>query len=76
MGLAGNTMLQKKMGIPEYIRTEFTPNSRPHPTTVIRQIERGDLNGVKIGGRWYVIKDMSTGDPLADEILSRRHAAT
>lgn len=69
-------MLQKKMGILEYIQSEFTPDSQPHPTTVRRRIERGDLKGVKIGGRWYVIKDMSTGDPLADEILSRRHAAT
>lgn len=67
-------MLQRKMSIAEYLRTEYTPASAPHPTTVIRQIERGDLKGVKIGGRWFVVKDISTGDTRADEILSRRHA--
>lgn len=69
-------MIEKKMSVSEYIDSEFTAASKPHPVTIIRQIKSKKLPGLKVGGRWYVIKDVSTGDNLADEIMRRRHATS
>ena len=44
---------------------------KPHPSSVRRWVEQGDLRGEKIGGRWYVEFDApgSTGNALADRVL-------
>lgn len=66
-------MIEQKQTLTEYLLS-FTPGSRPHRATVIRRIMRGDLPGIKEGGTWYIIRQISTGDDRADEIL-RRHAS-
>lgn len=57
----------------EWIEKRF-PNAKkkPHPSSVRRWIENGDLPGKKIGGRYYVdevAEAVSTGDELADRVL-------
>lgn len=45
---------------------------RPHPSSVRRWLDSGELPGKKIGGRWFVEIDEeknSTGNALADRIL-------
>lgn len=41
----------------EEFRQQFTPDSRPDPRTVRAWIERGEVWGRRIGGRWYVDPD-------------------
>lgn len=66
-------MIEQKITIDEFLE-EFAPASRPHRVTVIRRIQRGDYQGRKEGGTWYIIKPLSTGDARADEILSKYRA--
>ena len=68
-------MLVKKMIIEEFLRAEFTPESAPHPTTIVRRIKAGIYNGVKEGGKWYILKQMTTGDSRADQILAKHGTA-
>lgn len=47
---------------------------RPHPSSVRRWAEAGELPGKKIGGRWFIEIDeesASTGNALADQVLNR-----
>jgi len=57
----------------EWIAMRFTrAQKKPHPSSVRRWVESGDLPGKKIGGRWYVDIDaeaISTGNELADKVL-------
>jgi hypothetical protein len=57
----------------EWIERRFgSAKKKPHPASVRRWIERGDLPGKKIGGRYYVEIDVeasSTGNALADRVL-------
>lgn len=63
-----------KRTIQQYIYDEYAEGSKPHPTTVVRRIQRGQIAGIKEGGTWYVIDSIpTTGDALADEILKRRY---
>lgn len=61
-----------KMEVRDWIDTEFKGPRRPTPTTVRRWIQRGVIDGVQIGGRYYVIVDENaiTGDDVVDKILS------
>lgn len=65
-------MIYKKQSIDEFLEIEYTPLSRPCRATVVNRIKRGQLQGIKEGGRWYVVKSISTGNKKADEILGRR----
>lgn len=57
----------------EWIEIRFgTAKKRPHPSSVRRWIESGQIPGKKIGGRYYVEIDeetASTGNELADQVL-------
>jgi len=43
----------KKTPVRDYIAIEYTDGAKSS-ATVIRQIQNGDLPGVKDGGRWFV----------------------
>lgn len=64
--------MKRKMEVRDWIDQEFKGNRRPTPTTVRRWIQRGVIDGVQIGGRYYVVIDESaiTGDDVVDKILS------
>lgn len=47
-------MQMKKQTISQYQASQFEPGSAPSRATVIRWLEKGQLAGEKIGGRWYV----------------------
>lgn len=68
-------MIEKKMSVDEYLET-FTPNSRPHRSTIVRRIKAGLYKGCQEGHRWYILVSQSTGDPKADEILMRWNRGT
>jgi hypothetical protein len=59
----------------DWIDREFGDSPRrPHPSSVRRWIDQGELPGKKIGGRYYVIHNPSpaqatTGDDVVDRIL-------
>lgn len=60
----------KKIKLSKWIEKEFVPGSEPTQATVRRWIERGDINGVKLGETYYVYYDeFDTGNELADIIL-------
>lgn len=63
--------MQIKMSIDEFLQTEFSPGSRPHRATIINRIKAGIYKGVREGRNWYILKDISTGDARADEILRK-----
>ena len=67
--------MKKKMTIKAFQESEFCPGCAPHRSTVIRRIQQGVYDGVLEGRTWYILKTVSTGNPIADEILSR-HAAS
>ncbi len=58
----------------EWIEIRFgSAKKKPHPASVRRWIDRGDIPGKRIGGRYYVEIDgesASTGNDLADKVLS------
>lgn len=64
-----------KRTIQQYIDDEYAEGSKPHPTTVVRRIQRGQLNGIKEGGTWYVVDYPVTNDDRANEILRRRYGS-
>lgn len=57
----------------EWIERRFgDAKKKPHPSSVRRWIENGDLPGKKIGGRYYVeidIEAVSTGNEIVDRVL-------
>ncbi len=70
-----------KMRISEYVERNYAQGSRPSLMTVKRRIKRGELPGVKEGGRWYVLVN-EDGTPqqrsglqpvnaLVDRVMSR-----
>ena len=58
----------------EWIDRRFPQaKKKPHPSSVRRWIESGELPGKKIGGRWYVdevAEQRRTGDDVVDRILN------
>jgi hypothetical protein len=78
-------MLEK---ISKWTERKFAPGSSPDAKTVIGWIKAGRFYGEQIGGRWYIDETVSpvhspslpkptidTGNPIADNILSRiKHA--
>lgn len=59
----------KRQTITQYIRANFEPGSEPSRATVIRWLESGQLNGVKIGGKWYVSGENVSDDHGLAELL-------
>tara|TARA_Y100000310_G_scaffold213365_1_gene214298 strand:+ start:1846 stop:2049 length:204 start_codon:yes stop_codon:yes gene_type:complete len=63
-------MNQVKLSIDDYLEREFPPgSSRPTKQTIRNMIRRNELNGRKIGHRWYIITEITTGNQECDEIL-------
>lgn len=58
----------------EWIERRFRDAKRkPHPSSVRRWIESGELPGKKIGGRWFVdlaAEKNETGNELVDKVLA------
>jgi len=47
-------LMQKLMTVQQYIDETFVEGSAPHKATVYRWIRRGEIDGVRIGDRYYV----------------------
>lgn len=47
-------MTNKLMTIPEYLKHQFAPGSAPSVYTVRNWINQGKIDGVKIGGSYYI----------------------
>lgn len=63
--------MQVKISLEEYAQT-FSPGSRPHLSTLRKRCAAGYYpNAIKEGRSWYLVKDISTGDDVVDEILSK-----
>lgn len=64
-----------KMSLEEYALT-FSPGSRPAMTTLRKRCQKGYYpNAIKEGRQWYLVKEISTGNARADEIL-RQYGTT
>ena len=63
----------RKITVKSYINRFFVGEDKPTERTVRNWIVRGDIPGVKIGGKWYIDLDQeTTGNELADTILGLR----
>ena len=57
---------------------EYAEGSRPHPTTIRRRFDRGEILGFRLvkEGVYYVVPtEIDTGDDRANELLRKRNAA-
>ncbi len=60
-----------KISLEEYAES-FSPGSRPHMSTLRKRCQAGYYpNAIKEGRQWYLVKNLSTGDARADEILKK-----
>lgn len=62
-------MNKRKMSIEQYLDREFTLESRPTPKTVRNWLEKGVIDGVKLGGNWYVYETVTEADRLVERVL-------
>ena len=60
---------RKKMSISQYIEREFTPGSEPARKTVLNWIKDGAIEGIEIGGKYYVYEDNSDAQFLINKVL-------
>ena len=61
------------MAVDEWVEKRFTGEKKPHPNTVRRWLNNGDLPGKQFRGRWYVdvaAESGETGCELADKVLN------
>ena len=42
------------ISVSQWLSTNFVEGSRPHRSTVVRWIKRGEINGQQIGSQWFV----------------------
>lgn len=66
-----------KRTLKEFISDEYEPGSRPHPTTMLRRLQKGRIAGYDavFEGQWYVVPALPTTDnELANRII-RKYAA-
>jgi hypothetical protein len=54
------------VSVSRWITTNFDAESAPTPQTVCQWLRAGELEGVKIGGLWY-LKSLEALDCIADE---------
>lgn len=61
---------RRKMSIEEYLDREFTEESRPTRKTVVNWIKKGTVEGVELGGKFWVYEEAATeADRLVDRVL-------
>lgn len=63
----------KLIGLDEYRSTRFTPDSRPQRRTVQRWIDQEEILGKRIGKKYYIEVDATTGaelDPLEVQLMT------
>ena len=52
-------MNKKLMTIPEYLKHQFAPGSAPSVSTVRRWVNQGKIDGVKMGGVYYIANGLT-----------------
>ena len=52
-------MTDKLMTIPEYLKHQFEPDSAPSVYTVRNWINQGIIDGVKLGGVYYIANGLA-----------------
>lgn len=60
---------KRKMSIEQYLEREFTPESRPTQKTVKNWINKGVVDGVKFGGRYWVYETVTEADRMVERVL-------
>ncbi len=66
-----------KRTLKEFINDEYDYGSRPHPTTMLRRLQKGRVAGYAavFEGQWYAVPALPTTDnELANRII-RKHVA-
>lgn len=60
----------RKMSIDEYLEREFTEGSRPTRRTVVNWIKTGVIEGVELGGKFWVYEpEITDADSLVQKVL-------
>lgn len=63
-------MKRRKMSIDQYLEREFSPGSEPCRKTVINWIKAGVIDGVELGGKYWVYEPyMTETDNMVDRVL-------
>ncbi len=57
------------MSIEEYLSREFTQESRPCRKTVVNWIKSGVVDGVELGGKYWVYETATEADKLVEKVL-------
>jgi hypothetical protein len=63
--------IQKKMSIEAYIKREFTVGSEPSRKTIVTWIKKGIIQGVELGGKYWVYEQISAADELVNSVLRK-----
>ncbi len=63
-------LMQKLMTVQQYIDETFVEGSAPHKATVYRWIRRGEIDGVRIGDRYYVSAEQTTKPKTSFKFLN------
>ena len=59
-------MTNKLMTIPEYLKNQFEPDSAPSVYTVRNWINQGIIDGVKLGGVYYIANGINVSYSFQD----------
>lgn len=62
-------MKRRKMSIEKYLEAEFEPDSRPCRKTVVNWIKNGVIDGVELGGKYWVYEEITEADLLVERVL-------
>lgn len=62
-------MKRRKMSIDEYCEREFTDGSAPSRRTVVNWINKGVIEGVCLGGKYWVYEAITEADLIVEKVL-------
>lgn len=60
----------KLMKLSKWVSREFTNGSEPCGTTLKNWIEKGEIDGIKIGGQYYIRESFTLDQSEADSQIS------
>lgn len=69
--MKGDIMKRRKMSIDQYLDQEFVPGSQPCRKTVVNWIKAGVVDGVELGGKYWVYEKITEVDMMVAHALQR-----